>query len=86
MMEDRADPGIEILKLLWLREQHRGGSLPEFHELVTAVRLPRDLVKEVCDGLAEDGYVANNNIVQEQLRATYFITDLGKWYLYQREL
>ena len=88
MTPDRTDPRIDILKLLQLREKYRGGPPPALSELVTALGTPMEVAKEACDALELEGYVVSNGGFEE-LRSSqgpsYLITDLGKWYLFQRE-
>ena len=88
MTPDRNDPRIDILHLLQLREKYRGGPPPEMTEIVTALGSSMDVAKEACDALEVEGYIMSNGgfeKVRLSQGLSYLITDLGKWYLYQRQ-
>lgn len=85
MEKNNTDVRLEILKLLRLRDEQGGSELPDLEDLVRALEIPKREVRRACDALEATGHVEGAHGMGGDRNPSYFITNLGKAYLYEVE-
>ena len=81
----RPDYRTAILRLLRLRDEQKGGPLPELTDLVDAIGQSLLEMRRACDALETDGFITGAHGMSGDENPSYYISDMGKAYLYDLE-